>query len=126
MIAGTSTALDDTLAFHEGDAWTGIPSFTVTPTPLTPLSLVEMVFLTDDQARRESYRITSLDADQISITDAENWVFTIPVQALPLARGTYVWGIHLTDTSDPSIRQHYAEGNILVKPKRRRVPILPT
>jgi hypothetical protein len=126
MIAGTSTVLDDTLAFHEGDTWTGIPSFTVTPTPFTYLSLVEMVFLTDDEARRESCRITSANADQVSITDAGNWAFTVPIQALPLARGSYVWGIHLTDASDPPVRQHYAEGNILVKPKRRRVPILPT
>jgi hypothetical protein len=126
MIAGTSTALDATLAFHEGDTWTGIPLFTVTPAPLTYLSLVEMVFLTDDEARRESCRVTSTDPNQISITDAENWTFTIPTQALPLARGSYVWGIHLTDSSDPVQRQHYAEGNITVKPKRRRVPILPT
>jgi hypothetical protein len=130
MIAGTSTELDATLAFHEGDTWTGIPLFTVTGTVFTSdISLVEMVFLTDDEARREACRITSADPDQIDINTPTSptitWGFVIPTQTLPLTRGKYVWAIHITDDADPPNRQHYAEGNILVKPKRRRVPILP-
>jgi hypothetical protein len=130
MIAGTSPELDATLAFHEGDTWTGIPLFSVTPVPATDISLVEMVFLTDDDARREACRITSAIAAQIAITPQTSpriWRFVVPAQKLPLTQGKYVWAIHITDSVTPAAnRQHYAEGNILVKPKRRRVPTLPT
>lgn len=127
MIAGTSTELDATLAFHEGDTWTGIPLFTVTPVPADDIALVEMVFLTDDEARREACRITS--PTQILITPQTSpriWRFVVPEQALPLTQGKYVWAIHITDDGTPAKRQHYAEGNILVKPKRRRIPVSPS
>lgn len=126
MIAGTSTELDATLAFHEGDTWTGIPLFTVTPVPADDIALVEMVFLTDDEARREACRITSNNTLQIAVTPPATprvWRFVIPEQALPLTQGKYVWAIHITDDGTPAKRQHYAEGNILVKPKRRRIPV---
>lgn len=132
MIAGTSTELDATLAFHEGDTWTGIPLFTVTPVPADDIALVEMVFLTDDEARREACRITSDSALQIAVTPqttppaARIWRFVVPEQALPLTQGKYVWAIHITDDGTPAKRQHYAEGNILVKPKRRRIPVSPS
>jgi hypothetical protein len=130
MIAGTSPELDATLAFHEGDTWTGIPLFTVTgATFASNITLVEMVFLTDDDARREACRITSAITTQIAVnapTSPITWRFVVPAQKLPLTQGKYVWAIHITDGSDPVKRQHYAEGNILVKPKRRRVPTLPT
>lgn len=87
------------------------------------LDLVEMIFLVDDTAKREAWRITSANADQISITgDGSTWTFVVPPQSSPLKAGKYVWAIRLTDDDDPPNRQHYAEGNIVVKPKRRRVP----
>jgi hypothetical protein len=125
MIAGTSTVLDDTLAFHEGDTWRGIPLFTVTPAPASDLYLAEMVFLVDDSARREAHRLSSTEVTQIDITgDGNTWEFAIPPQKLPLKEGKYVWAIILSDSNTPRVVQHYAEGNILVKPKRARQPLV--
>lgn len=123
MIAGTSTVLDDTLAYHQDDTFRGIPLFTVTPAPTSNLSLAEMVFLADDSARREAHRLSSTDTDQIDITgDGNTWEFTVPPQKLPLKEGKYVWAIILSDSNTPPVVQHYAEGNIVVHPKRARQP----
>lgn len=35
----------------------------------------------------------------VSITNATTWLFSVPVQPLPLGLGNYTWEIHTTDTA---------------------------
>lgn len=62
------------------------------------LSLVRMTFKTSEGA--SALALTSADAAEIEITDANAWAFIVHPRVLSLAAGTYSWGIETTDADD--------------------------
>ena len=118
MIAAKSLELDAMLAFHEGDVWGGIPSITIVPAPVNPLTRVIMTFVTDLNAKREVDRLDSEDGTTI-INNAGTWNFRVPAQRMDkLKAGNYNYGITLID--DDGVNQHYIEGVIPVLPSLRK------
>ena len=111
MIPGTSSQLDSNLAYVQGDTWGGIPSITVTPAP--SYTAVSAIFAIKRQPSDVQVvkQLNSVDGE-IVITDAANWIFTIPNQALALNAGTYVWQFRVTD-SDGGI-QTYLQGSMQI------------
>lgn len=99
------------MSFVSGDTWGGIPSIVISPAPSDPCSLAEMQFRINATSNTPSASLSSADAT-ITITDANNWEFTVPAQDLALKPGNYVWSFRTTD--DQGVVQTYLQGAIAV------------
>jgi hypothetical protein len=115
MIPGQSDTLDAQLAFVQGDTWGGIPSIILDPAPNYTVASARMQFRESKVAVLPAATLStapSASEGTITINTATTWDFTIPVQNLPLAAGTYDWQFQTTD-SQGSI-QTYMRGTIEV------------
>lgn len=122
MIPAESQQLNDALAFVAGDTWQGIPSFTITPSPVAPLAFVRMNFRDSLIATRTVESLTPTkqipenpSLTQIVILNTATWSFYIPPQKMPfLKAGNYSWQIETTDGIGNI--QTYCQGTIKVYP----------
>jgi len=112
MLPGQSTTLNNQLAFVQGDTWGGIPLITFTPAPNYLVVSARMQFRESKVAVLPSATLTTEPNGGIEINDADDWIFTVPVQNLPLTAGTYDWQFQTTD-SQGSV-QTYMQGTIQV------------
>jgi hypothetical protein len=89
--------------FTEGDTWDGIPSLTVTingAAPASALALVTLRFRKSGGLESDTVELTSATAGQINITDATNWIITIPPQIVPgLTTGKWTWRMRFQDAA---------------------------
>ena len=116
MLPGTSTALDTTWSFVQGDTWNETPSLTITEDslpPVNPVASVELQFRQNVWSPNPSLTLSNTDGT-IVITSAANWIFQFPEQDLPLKAGTYVYSLRTTDNTGKV--QTYLTGQIVVQP----------
>ena len=114
MIPGTSTPLNDSLSFVEGDQWGGIPSFAITVNGVPPSSdcaSAKMQFKVNEFGE-VSQELTS-GAAEITISDANAWTFAIPAQTLDLNAGSYYWAFQTTAANGAV--QTYLRGTMTVQ-----------
>lgn len=93
-----------TLPAHvRGDTWEG---FAVTgiliddAAPATALASVLIHFRSaTDATGTADHVLSTADADELVIDDADAWAFTAPAQDLPLAAGKWYYDIQCTDAA---------------------------
>ncbi len=118
MPPGTSSALNESLTFVEGDTWGGIPSIAITvlgSPPGSDVASAKMQFRPAPDSSDTILELSSSDVTQINITSAPNWTFIVPVQDIALAAGSYSWGFQTVDIA--GVIQTYLEGTMTVLPK---------
>ena len=111
MRPGTSIDVDNLVVWVEGDTWNGLPSVTI-ENPLAPgdLAAVKMAFKPTAITAEPALELTTAD-NQITISDAANWSFTVNPGQYDLIPGTYVWQIEVTDDSNPAYVQTIIHGS---------------
>lgn len=119
MLPGSSTTLDTSLSFVEGDTWGGIPSLTIRvdgTAPSDDLASVKMQFRTAPTSAETLAQLSSAGGS-ITITSASDWEIEVPAQELLLYanRTPYFWALQTTDIN--GIVQTYLQGTIQVLPK---------
>lgn len=104
--------------FVRGDTWQGVDSMTITvnsAAPANSLSSVLTQFRRNRTATGEPLlELSSADASEIVIDDADNWVIQFPPQQLSLPAGTFYYDIQFTDSSGAV--KTYVSGTIVVQP----------
>ncbi len=117
MTPGTSSTLNESLTFVEGDTWGGIPSIAITVLGSPPGSDVASAKMQFRPAPASSDTILELTsaAGKITIVSANGWTFIVPVQVIALAAGGYSWGFQTVDIA--GVIQTYLEGTMIVLPK---------
>lgn len=111
MVPGTSAQLDANLAYVQGDTWGGIPSITVSPAPAYTAQTAIFGIKRNAADVNPLKQLTSTDGD-IVISDATNWIFSIPAQDLVLNAGSYVWQFRIIDSNGNV--QTYIQGSMQV------------
>ena len=105
-----------------GDTWPGIPSISirisvngVSSPPSSPLKTVRMRFAQRLMSLGDVVELSSSSPDEILITSAANWEFSIPPQAVPsLTEGSWRW--NLETTADDGTVATYLAGEFPVLP----------
>ncbi len=80
--------------------------------PASALAKVEMAFGTRFPIEEPPALLLSSEDDQITITNADTWVFTVPEQPLDLPYGKYYW--HLATTDSAGNRSVHYAGTIMI------------
>jgi hypothetical protein len=107
--------------FTAGDAWSGIPSISITEgpeggpfaPPASDLATVTMRFQKADGSD-EIVELSSADSE-ITITSANGWTFAIPAQVVPgLTTGRWNWNLRCVNAA--GMPTTYLVGQINVLP----------
>jgi hypothetical protein len=100
-------------SYTYGDTWNGIAEITVAVggnPPAENLASVEMELRPRNIPSKQAKLLAS--PDDITITNAANWVISIPAQDLALGAGKYDW--YLTTVDAGGTRKTYVKGTIEV------------
>lgn len=117
MTPGTSSTINESLTFVEGDTWGGVPGINIlvngTP-PAADVASAKMQFRPTEASSDTILELSTANAT-ITITSANNWTFVVPAQSLALPAGHYTWGFTTVDVG--GVIQTYLEGTLIVLPK---------